>query len=397
MHMKISKKVIEDIINRLYIIEQNGEKVIRPDRVDELTGIISGRYENGGCNIEKVVGGEKLVVYATNKSGVKKIFECKIGVDNSKASGKISGVTYVGLKWHVKEISRILQSIGKQYGKEIYKDKKRFAAILADKVFEYPEEGKILKMVFNEGIYTVIETCANLEERFVKPRILSFLDNLGLELEVKQKIVEIMIASFLTKDVNEATVTNIGATSKEGQIYFVAKENDAHPEWRMFRLAIESETGLGLFKRDSLKKYVEALNATADAYRYLAEKSKIPKISENLSKKNCSMYCECCEKKVLTSSLSLATMISLASSALDVKPVEGIVVLGDADSEGNVVKCSDIVACMRKSVEYHANGVLLPVGNAADIGKVPTELLTVSMLFYSTVDEAIKKALNIKE
>lgn len=78
--MRISKKGIEDIINRLYTVEQDGEKVIRRDRLDELFTIVTRKYDNAGCSVEKVLGGENLVITSVNKNGVKKIFERKIEI-----------------------------------------------------------------------------------------------------------------------------------------------------------------------------------------------------------------------------------------------------------------------------------------------------------------------------
>lgn len=328
---------------------------------------------------------------------MKKIYECKIGTDDSKSSGKISGVTYVGLKWHVKEIVHILQTINRQYGENIFSDKKRFAAVLADKVFEYPEEGKILKMVFNEGIYATVKSSLKMDDQFVRARIIKFLDNLGLDAEIKKNITEILIAAFVTKNKENIAIFNISAASEVGQIYFVAKENVIHPEMRMFRMIAESEAGIGLLNRDAFRNYVEALNATSDAYKFLSAKCLIFKVREKLAAKNHNLFCECCDKDVLTSSLTLATILSLASSVLDKKPLNGLVVLGNLDAEGNLQKCTDLESCMRICDWYQARTILLPAENAADLAKIPTELLKFSMFFYHTPDEAIKYALDIKE
>lgn len=119
--MRISKKGIEDINNRLYTVEEDGEKVICRERLDELLTIITRRYDNAGCTVEKVLGGEVLVISSYTKSGFKKIFERKIGIDlNEVKSRHLMG--YVDRRWHKKELILLFEAIIEEYGIELFKD-----------------------------------------------------------------------------------------------------------------------------------------------------------------------------------------------------------------------------------------------------------------------------------
>ena len=46
--------------------------MIRRDRLDELFAIVTGRYDNVGCSVDKILGDEKLVITFVNKNGIKK-------------------------------------------------------------------------------------------------------------------------------------------------------------------------------------------------------------------------------------------------------------------------------------------------------------------------------------
>ena len=78
--MRISKKGIEDINNRLYTVEEDGEKVICRERLDELLTIITRRYDNAGCTVEKVLGGEVLVISSSQRVVLKRFLKEKLAL-----------------------------------------------------------------------------------------------------------------------------------------------------------------------------------------------------------------------------------------------------------------------------------------------------------------------------
>lgn len=184
--MKISKKEIESITKKHYLIEKDGEKLIRRDRLEELKGIISGRYDNAGWKIEDTVDGEKLIVFSLNKNGIKSIFENKIEKLNDK--------------WRIDEIVDILKWIKEQYGLNIFRDRKRCTGIISDLLCKFEEEYPIIKMLFNEGIFEVIDTgCSKGEDIYIaeKGRLNKFCDKMGLGNEARESAVEILMRTFI--------------------------------------------------------------------------------------------------------------------------------------------------------------------------------------------------------
>ena len=396
--MRISKSGIESIINRLYTMEQNGEKVIRPDRLDELTGIISGRYDNSGCTIEKIVGGEKLVVFSVSKNGIKKIFERKIGVDeNSNFSGKIKGVPYVDIEWYTKDIIKQLNSIRNEFGAEIFQDRKRIVAVVSDTLCKYPEESKIIRMVFNEGVYSVFENMQKeTEEKFVKVRLQKFLDNLGLETGVKNKIADILIPVFVSRKQVVAEKYDVSRERKIGLVHFIAVENSVKKEQGLFRITSVIKNGEGLFDKKGIEGYINALNETSDAYRYLVDTLEITNLKTELRKKNFCLTYANCRNDNQTANVCLATLIALCSGALDKPLLEGVILLGNMNTAGEILSDVDIVEALKICDECKGSKILLPINMALELSKVPAELLgKFSLYFYNTPEDAVIKALNI--
>ena len=143
--MRLSKKAIEDIVNRLYTIEQNGEKVIRPDRLKELTDVIFIQFQNVYCGVERGFGGEKLVVSSVNKRGTRKVFERKIGYDiNLIKQEEINTIKYSDAPWHIKEIIDIFSATIESYGYGVFRDRKKSAAFCTDILAKYPDQISII-------------------------------------------------------------------------------------------------------------------------------------------------------------------------------------------------------------------------------------------------------------
>ena len=80
------------------------------------------------------------------------------------------------------------------------KTKKRSVAVISDKFCQYPEECKIIRMLFNEGIYSIldVETIHTEENKdFLKVRLSKFLDKLGMESDAKMNIIDILMSVFV--------------------------------------------------------------------------------------------------------------------------------------------------------------------------------------------------------
>jgi len=395
--MRISKKGIEDIINRLYTVEQDGEKVIRRDRLDELFTIVTGRYDNAGCSVEKILGGEKLVITSVNKNGIKKIFERKIEMALD-VSNVHSSIGYVGMNWHKKELISLLNGIIEEYGKELFKDKKRSVGVVSDKLYEYPEECKILRMLFNEGIYSIFDfDNVNENNEFLKVRLVKFMDRLGMEADVKINIAEILLEVFVAPKKKEK-VSVIMNESEVGKIYFIAEENSTEKELRLYQIESDIKEGTGLFHKQGINTYIEAMNATTDAYRYICDECSIHGMKESLGTKDFKLSYGGVDGDQLTSQVMIGTLLALCSGAIGKAPLSGLIVLGQTNSNENQITAEKLIKCFEICEKHQARFLLIPITLILELPKVPAELLgKVSMVFYTSLDDMIIKALNISQ
>ena len=397
--MRISKKGIEDIINRLYTVEQDGEKVIRRDRLDELFTIVTGRYDNAGCSVEKVLGGEKLVITSVNKNGIKKIFERKIEV-SLDVSNTYSSIGYVDKSWHKKELISLLNGIIEEYGMSLFKDKKRSVGVISDKLYEFPEECKILRMLFNEGIYSILDegkVHGEEDNKFLKVRLVKFMDKLGMEADVKTNIAEILMAVFVAPKKMEKA-SGIMNECEVGKIYFIAEENSLEKELRLYQIESDIKEGSGLFHKQGISTYIEATNAATDAYRYICDECSICGMKEFLGSKDFKLSFGCVDGGQLTSQVMIGTLLALCSGAIDKAPLSGLIVLGKTNSNENQITTEDVIKCFEICEKHQARFLLLPITLTVEFPKVPADLLgKVSMVFYTSLDDMIIKALDISK
>lgn len=64
---------------------------------------------------------------------------------------------------------------------------------------------------------------------------------------------------------------------------------------------------------------------------------------------------------------------------------------------GNIMKTEDLANVLQVCLDSGAKKVLLPITSAADLGSVPSELVgAFSLIFYSTPQEAVFKALGVE-
>ena len=96
----------------------------------------------------------------------------------------------------------------------------------------------------------------------------------------------------------------------------------------------------------------------------------------------------------ITKHLALPTVIAICSVALSRPTVTGLAVLGGIS--GTIMKVEDLANVLQVCLDSGAKKVLLPITSAADIGSVPSELVgAFSLIFYSTPQEAVFKALGV--
>lgn len=393
--MKISKKAIEDIVNRLYTIEQDGEKVIRPELLNELIAIISGRYDNAGYSVEKTVGGERLVVYSTNKNGVRKIFERKIGYDVKSSSSTPQSIV-AKIKWPTKEIVTIIKNVQEEFGVELFQDRRRSVAILADVLAPYQEEAKIIKMIFNEGVFNVIGDVplkSMEEKRGAYFRVEKFLMKLGISDDVRTLLAQIITDSFY---ITEKTKPFVIEKEEIGIVYFLATENTKERKVSLYKMITQSKKGLGKLERVGFDTYVEALNAITDAYQYLMLNGKQIDEQTEFKSRDYKITFQNCINEHLSSKISMGSLISMASSAMNREPLAKLAIAGNLSSDGEIVDADNLGDCFNVCAEFGIKTILLPIYAAKDFGSIPAELLgKCSVQFYTSPIDAVRRALGV--
>ena len=99
----------------------------------------------------------------------------------------------------------------------------------------------------------------------------------------------------------------------------------------------------------------------------------------------------------MTPTLALPTLIAIASAALMRPALSNLAVLGEISISGTIIKTEDLANVLQVCLDSGAKKVLLPITSAADLGSVPSELVgAFSLIFYSTPQEAVFKALGVE-
>ena len=94
--------------------------------------------------------------------------------------------------------------------------------------------------------------------------------------------------------------------------------------------------------------------------------------------------------------MALPTLIAICSSALGKPVLSSLAVLGEISISGTILKVEELANVLQVCLDSGAKKVLLPITSAADIGSVPSDLVgAFSLIFYSTPEEAVFKALGV--
>ncbi|MCM1569360.1 MAG: hypothetical protein NC081_07935 [Roseburia sp.] len=94
----------------------------------------------------------------------------------------------------------------------------------------------------------------------------------------------------------------------------------------------------------------------------------------------------------------VGTLLALCSGAIGKAPLSGLIVLGRTNSNKNQITAKELIKCFEICEKHKARFLLLPITLAGELPKVPVDLLgKVSMIFYSSLDDMIIKALNMSQ
>lgn len=99
----------------------------------------------------------------------------------------------------------------------------------------------------------------------------------------------------------------------------------------------------------------------------------------------------------MTNKLDLPTLITICSIALGKPALSSLAVLGEISISGTMTKVDEFSNALQVCLDSGAKKVLLPMTSAADIGTVPSDLISsFNLIFYSSAEDAVFKALGVE-
>lgn len=165
----------------------------------------------------------------------------------------------------------------------------------------------------------------------------------------------------------------------------------------VYRLETQMLPGNGKFERTGLGSDRDAKEATNTAFNYLkATGNQISSAISTTTKDYITNYQDF-NGIGMTKSLTLPTVIAFASCALSKPTLSSLAVLGEISISGTILKVEELASVLQVCLDSGAKKVLLPITSAAELGTVPADLTgAFSLIFYSTPQEAVFKALGVE-
>jgi ATP-dependent Lon protease len=165
----------------------------------------------------------------------------------------------------------------------------------------------------------------------------------------------------------------------------------------VYRLETQMLPGNGKFERTGLGSDREAKEATNTAFNFLKANAKLISASISTSSKDYIVNYQDLNGIGMTKSLTLSTVIALSSIALGKPTLSSLAVLGEISISGTILKVEELASVLQVCLDSGAKKVLVPITSATDIATVPSDLIgAFSLIFYSTPQEAVYKALGVE-
>ena len=106
--------------------------------------------------------------------------------------------------WHIAELVEILKNISKEYGYDVYADRKKCVGLCGDLMAHYEEEKNIMQMLFQVGLGEVLSGVPYKSEEELNMgllRIDKFLHKQGIDLNIRGDIIEIAQFAFIDEKI----------------------------------------------------------------------------------------------------------------------------------------------------------------------------------------------------
>jgi ATP-dependent Lon protease len=183
--------------------------------------------------------------------------------------------------------------------------------------------------------------------------------------------------------------------SNPGHVYTVSRGKSGMIG--VYRLETQVLPGNGKFERTGLGSDREAKEATNTAFNYLKANSRSISNSISTTTKDYIINYQDLNGIGITKYLTLPSLIAIASASLNKPTLSSLAVLGDISISGTILKVEELANVLQVCLDSGAKKVLLPITSAAEMGTVPADLMgAFSIIFYSTPQEAVFKALGVE-
>lgn len=165
----------------------------------------------------------------------------------------------------------------------------------------------------------------------------------------------------------------------------------------VYNLETQMIPGNGKFERTGIGSDRDVKEATNTAMNYLKANSKSISGSISTTTKDYIINYKDLNGIGMTKNLALPTMIAMCSAALQKPTLSSLAILGEISIGGAITKVDELANVLQVCLDSGAKKVLLPITSAAELGSVPSELMgAFSIIFYSTPQEAVFKALGVE-
>ena len=179
-----------------------------------------------------------------------------------------------------------------------------------------------------------------------------------------------------------------------GQVYTISRAKSGFVG--VYRLESQVLSGNGKFTPTGIGSDKEIKEAVQTAFNFLKANGR--SISSSISTTNNDYIVSYSDLNGIgqTKYLALPTLIAIASVSLSKPTLSSLAVLGEITISGTILKVEELANVLQVCLDSGAKKVLLPITSAVDIGSVPSDLVgAFSLIFYSTPQEAVFKALGV--
>ena len=182
---------------------------------------------------------------------------------------------------------------------------------------------------------------------------------------------------------------------KPGSLYTVSKSKTGMIG--CYHLETQMMPGNGKLTCTGIGSGKESKEATNTAFNYLKANGNAISGQISTTTKDYIINYQDMQGIGMTGSLALPTLIAISSAALNKPMVSSMAVLGEISIGGTLIKVEELASTLQVCLDSGAKKVLLPITSAADLGTVPSDLVgAFSLIFYSSPEEAVYKALGVE-